>query len=598
MKEYNINLIWYPDFTIKRSNCNLNLNKDFWLYIFTPDSVKRLIDYDKLKLSKRNDLKYILSNLSLSYKLLNIIIKKDIWVSNLIFCFNIISSYLKIINSFSYGIEIKFYNYIQIKDIVYEKPEETIFYKFLLDKYKDFFINIKDWDSINISLEFSDQIFQVYLIEYILKKHYNKEITFNIFLWRLLEFEHKDSIRKRIKNRFINVEFPDKTSTYRSNIVFWEEYNGFLLFNKWCHWRKCIFCNIWKLSKDYKLNKNERVDFVINRIKERKLKFIGITDPSISVKELLYFCNKVIEENLDIRIHLRTRFSEEFTEENCKIFWKAWVRFMWIWLESASPKLNRVINKYNKDYTVDDFNKLLWVCEKSWIKLHYYIIFWIPTETREEIDLTYDFLSKNIYKYSFFSYTAWKLWFNKWTDIYRNYKKYGISFDEKEKWQEIFIDNYKEKNYDENITYIREKINLLKEKLFFWRIKSNIDISGFWFFVENSKMFHVLKMKYDKNPFHDIFNKNSEITSSNLLKYKYKKNPYLQYTKIWRDLYIKNWITLVNIKINKDLLSLLKKYNSEIILEQNIVNNTWKDKTNNIEKYIKELIEGYFLIKI
>jgi len=112
--------------------------------------------------------------------------------------------------------------------------------------------------------------------------------------------------------------------------IFGKLYEPYLLFNEGCSWRKCTFCNIGKFPQEYIIDKKraQHIQECLDDIEKRKVPCIKIVDPSIEVRELEYFAEKVIERDLDIRIHTRTRFTEDFTPEVCKKLYDAGVRFM------------------------------------------------------------------------------------------------------------------------------------------------------------------------------------------------------------------------------------------------------------------------------
>ena len=503
MSIHNIILIWEPEFFKNfNNNSTYNFNSFFWKFIFNPYKSWKWINFNKLSYRDKNELIYIFANLKIVYKYLVLSKEKNIWVSNLIFCSNIVNSYLKIINKNINYIHINFFNYHIIDDSIHKNIENNLFYSFFLNENKNWFSNIKNWDIVSFLLTQSHQIVQLSIINNILKKE-KINVKFNINLSELVEFENKINIRKYLKKHFNNINeicLNKKTwdDWFRVKKIFWKIYKKFWLYNNSCLWRKCTFCNIWKIKQSIT---TDRTNEILNIIKENSYETIWINDPSITVDELYSFCKKIIQRKINIKIHLRTRFSHNLTSDMCKLLWQAWVKYMWIWLESTSTRLNNLMKKYDRDYWKEDFEKLVINCEKNWIKLHYYTIFWFPTETKEEIVDTKDFLLKQLKNNSFFSYTPWFFWLNKWTHIYENKELYWVEFTNKKMGGETFIENYYEKNFFDNKKLLDKVKKDLISKMFFWNNEVKVNTSELFYFLEKSNIFHIQKLLLTANPY-------------------------------------------------------------------------------------------------
>ena len=341
------------------------------------------------------------------------------------------------------------------------------------------------------------------------------------------------------------------------------------------------------------------IDNFIIFIKKHKIKFLQLSDPSISLDDIIMLSRKILKNNISINIKIFARYSEWYTDNVLELLWRAGVKFLWIWLESTSTRLNNLMKKYDKDYWEEDFEEMAIKCDKHGILLHYYTIFWFPTETKEEIIDTKKFLIKMLKKYTFFSYTAGLFWVNVWTDVYLNKDKYLVSFKEDNIWWETFIENYFEKKYFENKDFLKNTINELKQKLFFWDISIWVDINSLWYFLEKSNIFHMQKLLFDTNPYLDFFMKNKDITLENFVSYKYKLNKYLQFTEMEdNNIIVKNWLLWTKITIDKSVYNLLKEYRVSYIMDKNI--NLFLSKREFIinDKLIYELIKWYFFIKL
>lgn len=57
-------------------------------------------------------------------------------------------------------------------------------------------------------------------------------------------------------------------------------------------------------------------------------------------KDLVSFCKRILEEKINIKMSVRTRYEKTYIEEDIKILGNAGIKFLGIGLESASNRLN------------------------------------------------------------------------------------------------------------------------------------------------------------------------------------------------------------------------------------------------------------------
>ena len=591
-----INLVWYPNFYTESSqDYYLDFNDIFWDFIFSDQifNYLKLNWFKNLDKSDINNLKYILKNIKLAKNIFILFREKNIEVYHLFFAFNIINTYLEIINKNLDYEKILFYDYFKYNNINESNLDKTFIYYFLNENIKNIDFS---WD-IYLKINLSEQIIQ---LEVILKylSSFKDNYNFNINLKWLAWFENKVVFRKKIEKlwlKYTNIklsflDFNVWVDVYFFQKILWKYNLKKNIFNYGCHYRKCNFCNIWKyLSEIDKNNQNKVLDKIISLHKDWKLDVLHITDPDILLEEILYVSDIFIKNNCDIKISIKMRFSKELTYEKLKKMYDGGVRFLWVWLESASSRLNKLMNKYDEDITIKDFDLFIENCFKAWINLHLYTIFWFPTEKREEIDLTNNFLIENFKKYNFFSYTAWLFWLNKGSYIYNNPKEFNLKFEESNIWDETFIKSFYEENIEKNKFYLIKVINNLKNILFFknWFLFNKS--REFWYFMEHSNLFHIYKLLFSYNPFIEFWNKNK---SDNIYDEYYTINQYLQYVDIKNGEYlIVNWLNLEKILITKDEKNFIENYNNKLNLKDNLKDNYINN--DNIKLFIKK----YFLIK-
>lgn len=204
----NIKLIGEPDFFKKNPHmvAENNFNTSFWKFIFTPKKSGKIIDISALKSEEKEELKYIWANIETVYSFFLALGNIDIGVEKIVFCFNIISRYLEILNKFTPAIDLKFYNYILIDDQIYDNLDNNIFYYFFETETKYWLESLQDDSVVNIALDQSYQISQLLMLQILFKKYGYKNITFSISLGNLIEFENKNDIKKILEKKITNIK--------------------------------------------------------------------------------------------------------------------------------------------------------------------------------------------------------------------------------------------------------------------------------------------------------------------------------------------------------------------------------------------------------
>ncbi len=593
-----IKLIWFPNFYQEKiDDFYADFNTLFWEYIFSDAILSSGLIW-KISEDEASDLKFILKNITLSYNIFQLYSKSAPEVYHLLFAFNIIDTYLQIINNHLEYETINFYSYARYDKNIYQNIEKTLTYTFFLH-IRDIFERIPNESTIRISIELSEQIYQIKILQYFLKS-LDKKVFFILDISGIREFENKISIKKLINDNIDNVveiimTYPTisirKQAEFCSHVLGVKDFSCFV-FNVGCTYRKCVFCNIWKWWLKLKNECDAIIEDLILLWKEGIFNALHIADPDIQPEEIVYISEKFIAHHLDIKIHIRTRFSKKYTPEVLMIMFNWWVRFMGIWLESWSKRINKLMNKYEEDIWTDDFDELIANCVKVGINIHLYTIFWFPTETKDEIDITKNYLLNNLSKYPFFTYTPWLFWLNKGTYMYNNPEKFNLSPIIQNSWEEIFL-NFYEKNTTENHGYLKKTVNNLAKSMFLGDDPLiTMNAFSFWNFIEHSSLFHTYKMYYTRNPFLEFFTKNDSISHQNYLYHKYFLIKYYSIFKKIDGIFIKNWINSIELPLDAQVITFLENYNQDLNLDANL------QKFDSIDKsLLLKMIQNYFFIK-
>jgi len=169
-----------------------------------------------------------------------------------------------------------------------------------------------------------------------------------------------------------------------------------------CPYGKCVFCHYpfiltSEITKQSACYRERSLDLVIDDIvklnKKYKPLLFCFTDTSISAKRLEKLAERIMEEKIDIYFWGFIRAEKEFTSlEFCQKLAKAGFVGGYFGLESASPRINKLMNK-NVD--IDDVKKILKNFKETNIIANIFCIIGFPTETREEALETRKFIIEN-----------------------------------------------------------------------------------------------------------------------------------------------------------------------------------------------------------
>ena len=295
---------------------------------------------------------------------------------------------------------------------------------------------------------------------------------------------------------------------------------------------------------------------------------------------------------MNIIYQFRTRFDKLYTKENCELLYKSWARYCWIWLESASDRINEEIwNKWLKNISLKEKIKIINNFDKAWISFHNYSIIWFPSETESESILTYNFIIKNIQFFNHYTATPNIFWLMKWSYIYNNKEKYWIQIDnKKENLLNLNFDfSYLDwKKRDINL-YNKMVKNIHYEQFLPW-LKWNKDFDSsnffpkdFWDYIDRSSFFYKMKLIYKNNPYIEYKNINNKIIKEDLdnkLKSKFNIslwiNIYFEDEKIIK---IYDWINFLWFSLDLEYKNFFLNFNEEKSLENNLeINWIKKDK--------------------
>jgi radical SAM superfamily enzyme YgiQ (UPF0313 family) len=165
--------------------------------------------------------------------------------------------------------------------------------------------------------------------------------------------------------------------------------------SKGCHWAKCTFCTQHLISGRGVYVERD-LDKFINDIKKLKkiygTRFFWINDTSIDPKRLEEISDRIIKENIDISWRCETRFENQLSNEIIRKLAQAGCKKIGFGMESASEE---ILKRIKKGITIKNVERILKTCFENGIAPQVYFIIGFPTETKQDVDKTLDFVEKN-----------------------------------------------------------------------------------------------------------------------------------------------------------------------------------------------------------
>ncbi len=163
--------------------------------------------------------------------------------------------------------------------------------------------------------------------------------------------------------------------------------------SKGCYWGKCSFCDYYYGQQCFDIKDITSVidefRYYIEKYGIRRFSFI---DEAIPPKYYLKLAQAIIDEGLDICYYSFARLEKEFTEDAMSLLYKSGARIL-LWGYEAYSE--RVLGLMNKGINAGTREEILRNAHNAGIWNNALFIIGYPTETREEIEMTLDFVRNN-----------------------------------------------------------------------------------------------------------------------------------------------------------------------------------------------------------
>lgn len=164
-----------------------------------------------------------------------------------------------------------------------------------------------------------------------------------------------------------------------------------LISSRGCYWRRCTFCDHFaSYAGTYKTQSIVRcVDEIEYHHKHHGVKHFTFVDEMISAKRFKKIGEEILKRGLDVRYFALAKPTPDFTQDILDLMYESGCRCVYWGLESGSERLLELMDKGN---TVESSSNTLNRAHKANIRNHLFMIIGFPSETREELDESIQFL--------------------------------------------------------------------------------------------------------------------------------------------------------------------------------------------------------------
>jgi radical SAM superfamily enzyme YgiQ (UPF0313 family) len=167
-----------------------------------------------------------------------------------------------------------------------------------------------------------------------------------------------------------------------------------LMGSRGCYWERCAFCSIPFDHMDFHVRYAENV---VNDVKTLQKKYncnyFFFTDEALPINFMKTFAGKIVEQELNIQWTGELKFEKSLLKENrMELLYRSGCRKLIFGLESYNQ---RVLDSMKKGVELEVVDKTTEECLRIGIAMHFYLICGFPTETREEVMDSVNFVLDN-----------------------------------------------------------------------------------------------------------------------------------------------------------------------------------------------------------
>jgi hypothetical protein len=190
-----------------------------------------------------------------------------------------------------------------------------------------------------------------------------------------------------------------------------------------CYWNKCAFCELTGLAeKKYRFRKLELVFRDLETLAAKhNTEYFLFSVEAIPPNQLKEICEYILSRNLKIYWQSEVRFEKQFTDDFCRLLYRAGCRQLIFGLESGNQ---RILDLMEKGTKLSEIREIMKNCHGAGIAVSLQSFIGFPTETESEATDTLNFLLENRDLINSFAMGKYKLIIH--SRVYNNPQAYGI----------------------------------------------------------------------------------------------------------------------------------------------------------------------------
>lgn len=161
-----------------------------------------------------------------------------------------------------------------------------------------------------------------------------------------------------------------------------------------CYWEKCAFCSIPFDHIDFHVRYAETVANDFKNLKEKYgCNYFFFTDEALPINFLKSFSQKLVDMELNVQWTGELKFEKSLLKENrLELLYRSGCRKLIFGMESHNQ---RVLDFMKKGCPVEVIDETVEQCMDIGIGIHLYMLIGFPTETREEVYDSVNFVLDN-----------------------------------------------------------------------------------------------------------------------------------------------------------------------------------------------------------
>ncbi len=171
-----------------------------------------------------------------------------------------------------------------------------------------------------------------------------------------------------------------------------------IMASRGCPWSKCAFCSFCLKDRQFYVAGVDRVVAVMRGMGERYgVNNFYFMDDALPTSFMRALAQVLTQRKAPVTWSTGIILGREFADpELCQLLKKSGLRLVSFGLESVSPRVLRLMNKYHQNLAQEELVRILRTLKEAGIMVAVSVFFGFPTETIEEAGATVDFLERHI----------------------------------------------------------------------------------------------------------------------------------------------------------------------------------------------------------